>query len=87
MLKCFAQGAGPGFESRPGALCCVSLPLSIILFLVTSSAGLSIKPKKYLKKKMFSPILYTSAVRLIGFRGVHFQCLGLPLVDSIATDL
>ena len=38
--------SGPGLESRPGALCCVSLLLSLILFPVTSSANLSIKPLK-----------------------------------------
>ena len=39
--------SGPGFESLPGALCWVSLPLlSLILFPVDSSAVLSIKPYK-----------------------------------------
>ena len=35
------RGSGPGFQSWPGALCCVSLPLSLILFPVMSSAVLS----------------------------------------------
>ena len=38
--------SGPGFESRPGALCCVSLPLFLIPFPVASSAVLSIIMKK-----------------------------------------
>ena len=46
--------SGPGFDSRPEFLCCVSLPLSPTLFPVTSSTVLSIKPrkaKKILRKK------------------------------------
>ena len=36
----------PWFGSQPGALCFVSLPLSLVLLPVVSSAILSIKPKK-----------------------------------------
>ena len=42
--------SGPGFDSWPESLCCVSLPLSLPLFPVISSADLSIRPKA-LKKK------------------------------------
>ena len=38
--------SGPGFDSRPGSLCCVSLLLSHSLFIVISSAVLSVKPYK-----------------------------------------
>ena len=38
--------SGPRFDSRPGSLCCVSLPLPLILFPVTSSSELSIKAIK-----------------------------------------
>ena len=41
----------PGFNSRPGSLCCVSFPLSLSLFPVISSAVLTIKPKIYILKK------------------------------------
>ena len=49
---------GPRFDSRPGSFCCMSLPLSLPLFPVISSAYLSIiaikRPKKYLKNKNMS---------------------------------
>ena len=38
--------SGPRLESQPGALCCMSLPLSLDLFPVMSSVVLSIKAKK-----------------------------------------
>ena len=59
--KCFSVGAPfisvgralshiqrlcPRFESRPGALCWMSLPFSLILFPVKSLSVLSIKPYK-----------------------------------------
>ena len=43
----------PGFDSWPGSLCCVSLPLSLTLFPVTVSAVLSIKPKRCQKKSIY----------------------------------
>ena len=46
--------SGPGFDSRPGSLCCMSLPISYPASCPNSSATLSIKPKKakkILKKK------------------------------------
>ena len=45
---------GPGFDSRPGSLCCVSLPISYPVSCPTLQAVLSNKArkaKKYLKKK------------------------------------
>ena len=40
---------GPGFESQPGALCCVSLPLSVSYL---SRAVLSIKGQNFFFQKL-----------------------------------
>lgn len=48
------HGSGPGFHSRPGALCCASLPLSSILCPVTSSADLLLKSHKKKQKHKVS---------------------------------
>ena len=80
----------PRFDSRPGLLCCVSLPLSLILFHVTSSATLLIKPykrqKNTLKKKKKIHLSYTCPsglpgqililMRLVTF---HFERAHSPL--------
>ena len=47
--------SGPGFDSRPGSLCCVSLPVSYPVSCLTLQLYYQIKPekaKKYFKKKM-----------------------------------
>ena len=46
--------SGPGFDSRPGSLCCVSLPVSYPVSCLTLQLHYQIKPekaKKILKKK------------------------------------
>ena len=46
--------SGPGFDSQPGFLCCVSLPLSLPfsshIFSSTSNKAIK-RPRKYSKKK------------------------------------
>ena len=65
---------GPGSESRPGAPFCLSLPLSLILFPVISSAVLTIiKPYKSQK-------FYPKKNKECGFMGWHNALLTLWIV-------
>lgn len=60
--------SGPRCQSRPGALCCVTLPLSVNLFPITSSAALPIKAKSL---KMYKKIKIKKRTGMLLFNFPH----------------
>ena len=74
----------PGFDSRPGSLCCVSLPLSLTLFpvqLFSFPINKAKRPKK--KKKRRATCTSAGAEWRVCQR---YVCAGVPAVRSLILD-
>ena len=72
--------SGPGFDSRPGSLCCVSLPVSYPVSCLSLQLYYQIKkperPKKYFKKKtkQGATFVYTDLEILISIFSMKTNC-------------